>query len=72
MIDVIEGIRRNSSLFNEPPQPKPDRAALARELDEIVELLAELRRHNEQQLRRIENRVVILKEKLAKLPEVGL
>lgn len=71
MIDVIEGIRQQSRLFSEPPQPKPTRESIAKELDEVAEALAELQRHNEQQLRRIENRVVLIRAKLERT-EVGL
>ena len=63
---VIEGIKKSSRMFNEPTPPKPDNDALAKELAECIDIAANLT----YEMRRLENRLVLVQSKLAGL-EVG-
>lgn len=57
---VIEGVKRQSRLFNDPTPPKPSRESMIAEINEVMEELHETALN----LRRLENRLVLVKSKL--------
>lgn len=73
MIDIISEIRQQSRLFNEPAStPAPTHETLARELDDVIDGLREMRERLGQECQRIENRLVLVREKMARVKGVGL
>jgi hypothetical protein len=60
MINVIQEIKQQSRLFNEPPPPAPTNADLVREMDEAIEMAATLKF----ELHRLENRLVLLRSRI--------
>lgn len=60
MTEILKGVKRNSRLFNEPPPPKPTADSLAAELAVLIEEFREA----SLQMRRWENRMILIQNKL--------
>lgn len=57
---MIEGIKKSSRMFNEPPPPKPTNESLAADLNEVIDELHETALN----IRRLENKIVLIKARL--------
>lgn len=63
---ILEGVRQQSRLFNEPEQPKPTYKPHAADFDELIEEMNEMSLN----MRRLENRLVLLRAKVEGLETI--
>lgn len=67
MIDIVKELGTQTRLFQEPTAPRPSRESIVKEIAEAVEIANTLTC----ELRRMENRLVLLQSKVEGL-EVGI